>query len=75
MDRKIKRISKPLLGRDATEIKPSAKKQLMPLPAPGKILVSAANKEGKRTITRSQERNKRRELGETQTMTNAEILN
>lgn len=58
------------------EIKPSAKKQLMPQPAQGKILVSAVDKEGKRTITRSQERNKRKEqLGETITMSNGDLHN
>jgi hypothetical protein len=45
-------------------------------PAQGKILVSAVDKEGKRTITRSQERNKRKEqLGETITMSNGELHN
>jgi hypothetical protein len=45
-------------------------------PAQGKILVvSAVIKEGKRTITRSQERNKKRELGETIIISNGDLHN
>lgn len=58
-----------------TEIKQVVKKPQLPAPAQGKKLVYAVNNEGKRTMTRSQERNKKRDLGDTMTLSHTELHN
>jgi hypothetical protein len=58
-----------------TEIKQVVKKTQLLAPAQGKVLVSAVNKEGKRTMTKSQERNKKRDLGDTMTLSHTELHN